>query len=62
MTEQQELALDLAVERKIDRLDRELMSGNLEQAEYDLRIEEIIKWARRKAKEYRLSARSEMRK
>ena len=37
--------IEVAVSRKIDRLDAAFMSGKFDQSEYDRRMQEIYDWA-----------------
>jgi hypothetical protein len=43
MTEDQ---IEQAVERAMDRLDRQLMNGSLSQEEYDTEVKSLAQWAR----------------
>lgn len=47
MTEEQ---IERRAEREMDRLDKQLLSGALTQAEYDEEVRELDRWAR---EEYR---------
>lgn len=40
-----ETEIEIAVERKIDRLDRAFMAGKLTQSEYDREVSIVDKWA-----------------
>jgi hypothetical protein len=44
MTEEQ---IERVVERRMDSLDRQLMNGQLSQADYDILVQELDAWASR---------------
>jgi hypothetical protein len=44
MTEEQ---IERIVERRMDSLDRQLMNGQLSQADYDILVQELDAWASR---------------
>ena len=51
MTEDQ---IERAVERRMDALDRHLMSGELSQAKYDLAVCELDEWAEEQYRQCRM--------
>lgn len=42
----QEICIEIGVERKIDRLDRKFMAGDIQQEDYDRAMVEIDEWAK----------------